>query len=95
MCVLASCYSLFLAFARSAVNFHAIDGSGYAFLADAVLAVDRLNPQVAARLVLAFTAWKQFDAPRQALMRTQLTRITNEAGLSENVFEIASKSLVA
>jgi aminopeptidase N len=40
------CYSLLLAFARSAVNFHAADGSGYEFLAEMTLAVDKVNHQV-------------------------------------------------
>lgn len=41
-----NCYSLFLGFGRSPVNFHAADGSGYAFMADAVLKVDGINHQV-------------------------------------------------
>ena len=41
-----NCYSLFLGFARSPVNFHAADGSGYQFMGDAVLRVDKLNHQV-------------------------------------------------
>ncbi len=62
-------------------------------MADSVLAVDKLNHQVAARMVSAFTTYKQFDASRQAAMRKQLERIVATNGLSENVFEIASKSL--
>ncbi|GFH14567.1 uncharacterized protein HaLaN_10648 [Haematococcus lacustris] len=88
-----NCYSLFLGFARSPVNFHAADGSGYEFMADSVLRVDKLNHQVAARMVSAFTTFKQFDTKRQALMKAQLERIVGTPGLSENVFEIASKSL--
>ncbi len=51
--------------------------------------------QVAARMASAFTTWKQVDAARQALMRAQLQRIValKGEGLSENVYEIASKSL--
>ncbi|PNW83978.1 hypothetical protein CHLRE_04g213250v5 [Chlamydomonas reinhardtii] len=52
-----------------------------------------LGLQVAARMVSAFTTWRQYDASRQALMRAQLERIVAHPGLSENVFEIASKSL--
>ena len=88
-----NCYSLFLAFARSAVNFHAEDGSGYAFMGDACLRVDGINHQVASRLVSVFTTWRQFDAVRGQKMRAQLERIVATPGLSENVFEIASKSL--
>lgn len=39
-------YSLIGGFCASAVNFHAKDGSGYKFLADVVLQLDKLNPQV-------------------------------------------------
>ena len=41
----------------------------------------------------AFTAWKDYDVERQQMMKEQLARILAENGLSENVFEIASKSL--
>jgi aminopeptidase N len=88
-----TCYSLFLGFARSPVNFHAADGSGYQFLGDAVLKVDQINHQVAARMVSAFSTWRQLDAKRQDLMKQQLKRIADTDGISENVYEIASKSL--
>uniref|UniRef100_A0A7S3VSY4 Aminopeptidase N n=2 Tax=Dunaliella tertiolecta TaxID=3047 RepID=A0A7S3VSY4_DUNTE len=90
-----NCYSLFLAFARSPVNFHAADGSGYAFMGDSVLRVDKINHQVAARMVSAFTQFRQYDKQRQGLMRAQLERIVATNGLSENVFEICTKSLAA
>ena len=86
-------YALIGGFCSCAVNFHATDGSGYALLADVVLQLDGMNPQVAARMVGGFSRWKKFDAARQALMRAQLDRIVATPGLSENVFEIASKSL--
>jgi len=88
-----NCYSLFLGFARSPVNFHAADGSGYQFMGDMILRVDQLNHQVAARMMNAFAPWRQFDLSRQELMKAQIQRIVASNGLSENVFEIASKSL--
>ena len=87
------CYSLYLAFVRSAPNFHAADGSGYEFVADAVLTVDKVNKQVAARIAGAFTSCKQFDATRRGLMQAQLKRILGAESVSENVYEIVSKSL--
>ena len=89
------CYTLVGGFAASPVNFHARDGSGYSFVADAVLEIDQINAQVAARLVSAFTRWKLFDPARQELMKAQLERIVGTEGLSENTYEIASKSLGA
>eukprot|EP00879_Flechtneria_rotunda_P017716 GHRR01018571.1.p1 GENE.GHRR01018571.1~~GHRR01018571.1.p1 ORF type:complete len:756 (+),score=282.34 GHRR01018571.1:954-3221(+) len=86
------CYSLFLGFARSA-NFHASDGSGYEFLGDAVVQLDKINHQVASRVAGAFTTFKQYDKERQAMMMAQLKRIAAVEGLSENVFEIVTRSL--
>ena len=81
------------AYAANQVRFNAADGSGYRLVADAVLAVDGLNPQAAARLVSPLGRWKRFDAARAALMRAELERIVATPGLSKDVFEIASKSL--
>jgi aminopeptidase N len=58
-------YALLGGFSRNQVRFHTADGSGYAFLADQILALDRLNAQVAARLARAFDRWRRFDAGRQ------------------------------
>nr|MDP9415954.1 aminopeptidase N C-terminal domain-containing protein [Pseudomonadota bacterium] len=66
---------------------------GYRFLADMILAVDRLNPQAAARLVPPLGRWRRFDEKRQALMQAELKRIVSTEGLSKDVFEQASKSL--
>jgi len=76
------------------VRFHDPDGAGYRFLADQVLALDRLNPQVAARMVAALSRWRRYDAGRQALMLTELRRIQAQPGLSRDVGEIVEKSLV-
>ncbi|MFZ1908586.1 MAG: aminopeptidase N, partial [Burkholderiales bacterium] len=51
-------YALIRAFGANHVRFHAADGAGYAFLADQVLALDKLNPQVAARMARGFDRWK-------------------------------------
>ena len=88
------CYALLCGFGRASfAGFHAEDGSGYALLADAVLRLDGLNAQVAARVADAFTHWRKYDDRRQALLKAQLQRILAHEGLSPNVREIASKSL--
>jgi len=74
-------------------GFHRADGAGYRFLADRVIEVDGLNPQVASRLVSAFNAWRRFDGDRQALVKGELERILKTEGLSNDVFEIVSKAL--
>ncbi|KAL2235355.1 UNVERIFIED_CONTAM: Puromycin-sensitive aminopeptidase [Sesamum indicum] len=88
-------YALVGGFCRSPVNFHAKDGSGYKFLGEMVVQLDKLNPQVASRMVSSFSRWKRYDETRQNLAKAQLEMILAANGLSENVFEIASKSLSA
>ncbi len=75
------------------VRFHDPGGAGYRFFADQVLAIDRINPRIAARLVTVLERWRLYEGKRSALMRAQLERILSQAKLSKDVFEIASKSL--
>jgi aminopeptidase N len=75
------------------VRFHAADGSGYAFCAEQVIALDALNPQVAARLARAFDRWKKFDAGRQARARTALERIRAVPQLSKDTLEVVTRAL--
>ncbi|MBS0338195.1 MAG: aminopeptidase N [Proteobacteria bacterium] len=87
-------YSLIRAFvAANHVRFHAADGGGYAFAADQVIAIDKLNPQVAARVARCFDRWKKFDAGRQAHSKAALERILATDGLSRDVAEIVGKAL--
>jgi aminopeptidase N len=79
---------------RNQVRFHGADGRGYTLLADAVIELDRLNPQVAARLVSAFNPWRRFDEARQALMKAELVRIRGGyPELSNDVYELVSRAL--
>ena len=75
------------------VRFHDAGGAGYGFLADRVIEIDAINPQVAARLMGGFSRWRKFDNRRQQLMKSQLERILGTAKLSKDVYEIASKTL--
>lgn len=79
--------------AGNPVRFHDASGKGYEFLADRVLELDALNPQVAARMLRIMARWQRYDANRQALMKAQLQRVLKADGVSKDVFEIASKSL--
>jgi aminopeptidase N len=76
-------------------RFHAADGSGYRLLAAEVKAIDKLNPQAAARLALAFERWRDFEPKRQKLMARELQSLRTSKGLSRNVFEIIDKTLAA
>ena len=73
--------------------FHFHTEAGYEFVSRWVLAIDKLNPQVAARLVSAFSRWKKVEPGRGELMRGRLEHILSAAGLSKDTYEIASKSL--
>jgi aminopeptidase N len=75
------------------IHFHANNGQGYQFLADQVIILNSLNPQVASRMVGALTQWRKFNKHRQNLMKQQLERIINSENISKDVYEIASKSL--
>jgi len=75
------------------LHFHAANGSGYRFLGEQVLAIDAFNPQIAARLLGAFSRWRRYDAARQEMMHDQLDRILGARGLSRDSYEVASKLL--
>ena len=74
-------------------HFHAADGSGYRFVANHVIALDRINPQVASRLARSFDRWRKFDAGRQAHAREALEAVAGAGGLSPDVTEIVSRAL--
>ena len=75
------------------VGFNAADGSGYAFAAEQIIALDGMNAQVAARMARAFDRWRKFDAGRQQHARTALERIRATDGLSKDSFEVVSRAL--
>ncbi|MHA6161183.1 aminopeptidase N [Pseudomonas sichuanensis] len=78
---------------QNLVNFHAADGSGYRFLADLVIELNALNPQIASRQLAPLTRWRKYDDKRQALMKGELERILASGALSSDVYEVVSKSL--
>ena len=78
---------------QNLVNFHRADGAGYRFLADQVIVLNKLNPQIASRLLAPLTRWRKYDAGRQGLMKTELERILASGELSSDVYEVVSKSL--
>ncbi len=74
-------------------SFHDPSGAGYRFLADQILAVDRFNPMVAARLIEPLGGFRRYKPELAALMRAELERVVKTDGLSKNVFELASRAL--
>jgi aminopeptidase N len=74
-------------------EFHQTDGTGYAFWADQVIALDALNPQLAARLARALDRWPRYGPERASGMREALSRVARHPGLSPDVAEIVGKAL--
>ncbi|WP_417790493.1 aminopeptidase N [Terasakiella pusilla] len=75
------------------LHYHAADGNGYIFHADRILELDKINPQIAARMIAPLGKWRRFDKARQKLMKEQLKRIIATEGLSNDAYEMATKSL--
>nr|WP_322939768.1 aminopeptidase N [Pseudomonas sp. s4] len=78
---------------QNLINFHRADGAGYRFLADQVITLNALNPQIASRLLAPLTRWRKYGPARQALMKAELERILASGELSSDVYEVVSKSL--
>ena len=85
--------SLISSFTGNPAHFHQASGDGYRFVADQILALDDINPQVAARILQAFSRWKRYQPQRKVLMQAQLERILGHEGISRDCYEIASKTL--
>lgn len=86
--------SLIFSFCNSNPSrFHAIDGSGYAFWAEQVIALNAINPQVAARLARSLDRWRKYAPALQEKMRAALQKVADTPGLSKDVLEVVTKSL--
>ncbi|KAG0164738.1 hypothetical protein DFQ30_009463 [Apophysomyces sp. BC1015] len=73
-------------------QFHLPDGSGYAFWAEQVIALDTLNPQVAARLARSLERWRKFVPALREPMRAALEKVAAKVS-SKDVREIVDKAL--
>ncbi len=86
--------SLLGAFAHSNPGrFHRSDGQGYDFIASEVLALDRLNPQIATRLASSLSRWRTLAEPYGSAMHQSLQSLTRAGKLSRDLGELVSKSL--
>jgi len=66
---------------------------GYAFWAEQVLALDAINPEIAARLARVFEHWARFEPTARAGLNQAWQHIHRHPKLSPNVAEIADKAL--
>jgi aminopeptidase N len=74
-------------------QFNRLDGEGYRFVADSVLALDGRNPQVAARMMTAFRSWRALEPERRAKAEAELRRVAETASLSNDLRDIVERSL--
>ena len=89
-----SVYALLVAFAhRNPRAFHRADGTAYRFVADAVVRLDAINPQVAARLVTAFGPWRSYEPVRRAQMRHELERLAARKDSSPDLADLVGRAL--
>jgi aminopeptidase N len=81
-------------FARTnPLRFHDRSGSGYQWVADRIIELDAMNPQIAARMASVFNTWKRFDGNRAALMCAALRKIHDRPECSADLAEITGKAL--
>lgn len=85
--------SLIGAFGINQRAFHDASGRGYRFIADQIIALDKINPQTAAKMLPPLGRWRRFDEARAEKMRAELERIVRTPGLSKDSYEQATRSL--
>ncbi|MCK4875102.1 MAG: DUF3458 domain-containing protein, partial [Sulfurimonas sp.] len=83
--------SLIGVFARNYKHFHAKDGSGYKFVVDKIIYIDKINPQIASGLAGAFKIYEKLNPQNKKAMKTELDRVVSTHSISKNVYEIVSK----
>ncbi|WP_396433003.1 aminopeptidase N [Limnohabitans sp.] len=75
--------------------FHRLDAAGYVYWSDQVLALDAINPQVAARLARAMDRWSRLAEPYRSAAKVAIERVAAKADLSNDVREVISRALSA
>ena len=78
---------------NNARAFHHASGEGYRFWAEQVLALDALNPEIAARLARGLEQWVRYTPALRTAMQDALRQVRQHPTLSRNVTEIVSKAL--
>jgi len=87
------CRSLVSAFTMNAAPFHAESGDGYKFVADIIMELDKLNPQISSRMGGSLIQWKRYNEERGALMKAELERLVAMKPISDDLFEVVSRGL--
>ncbi|AYD00259.1 aminopeptidase N [Neorhizobium sp. NCHU2750] len=74
-------------------GFNRTDGKGYDFLAEQILAIDKKNPQLAARILTSMRSFSSLESVRAAKARKALEKIQKAAALSTDVRDIVERML--
>jgi aminopeptidase N len=82
------------AFGNNISQFHRSDLETYSFMADRILELDKLNPQVAARVAGCFGVWTKLPDLGKKKVHRELEKLVR-SGLSKNTLEIIQKALEA
>lgn len=77
--------------AQNLAGFHRADGEGYDFFAGQLLAIDKINPQLAARLTTSLESWRRLEPGRRRRAEAALRRVARTAGISANLFEMTTR----
>lgn len=86
-------YALVGGFGNNVIRFHAINGEGYQLLTKILLQLDKINPQVSAKMAKPFAKCTCYSLERQLLIQKSLTKIIETKGISKNLREIVTKCL--
>lgn len=78
---------------NNSATFHAVNGEAYTFWAEQVIALDKLNPEVAARFARVMDNWQRYAEPHQGFMKKALQTVAQCPTLSKNTTEIVDKAL--
>ena len=73
--------------------FHQVDGAGYEFAVNKIVELDKINPQVSARMANAFLHWRKLLPAQAALMKAQIERMAATPHISKDLNELVTTSL--
>jgi aminopeptidase N len=79
--------------AGNQLAFNRADGAGYRFVAEMIQSLDRLNPQISARIATAFRSWRCFEVNRRSQARAALEELAGRPNLSADLKDIVDRSL--
>lgn len=75
------------------VKYNDPSGAGYGLVADIILQLDEINPQVSARMSSCFKSWRILEAGRREKAKLELERIAAHEPLSRDLGEMIARTL--